>query len=159
LVRSIAAAYYGTYHYIDAPLYVQTPELKKLLMNEPCFNDTMRISSDMTAVITGIGGRSSLPLNNPAFSAYMTEQDLKELNNCAGSIYGYVINNNGQVADIPLNQKVIATPINEILKTPHRLAVVYGRHKAEITYKALENHLINEILTDTDTALNILGYR
>ncbi|MGL5437066.1 MAG: sugar-binding transcriptional regulator [Lachnospiraceae bacterium] len=159
LVRTIAAAYYGTYHYLDAPLYVQTPELKQCLMSEPCFQSTIKASANMTAIITGIGSRSSLPLTNPLFSAYMTEQDLRELSNCAGSIYGYVLNNNGQVADIPLNQKVIATPIEQILKTPHRLAVVYGRHKAEITYKALNNHLINEILTDTDTALNLLEYK
>lgn len=159
LVRTIAAAYYGTYHYLDAPLYVQNPELKQCLMSEPWFENTRKAAAHMTAVITGIGGRSSLPLTNPLFSAYITGPDRKESGNCAGSIYGYVLNKDGQIAGIPLNQKVIATPIDQILKTPHRLAVVYGRHKAEITYKALRNHLINEILTDTDTALNILEYK
>lgn len=156
LVRLVTAAYYGSYHYLDAPLYVQSTELKEALMKEPLIQSTLKKAENMTAVITGIGSRSSLPVSNPAFAPYITERDVSQLEQCRGSIYGYVLNKHGQIADIDLNQKVIAAPINHILKAPHRLAVVYGRHKAEITYYALKNNLINEILTDTDTALNLL---
>jgi len=156
LVRTVAAAYYGSYYYLDAPLYTQSIALKEELLKEPLLQTTLKKAEQMTAIITGIGGRSSLPLLNPAFAPYLTETDLKHLEHCIGSIYGYVLDEHGQIADIDLNRKIVAAPIENILKVPHRLAVVYGRHKAEITYKALRNHLINEIATDTDTALNLL---
>lgn len=156
LVRMVAAAYYGTYHYIDAPLYVRSAELKQELMNEPVIQSTLKKTDSMTAVITGIGSRSSLPLNKPSFAPYVSKNDLARMDDYLGSIYGYILDSRGRITDIEMNRKVIATPIDTILKIPHRLAVVYGRHKAEVTYHALRNRLVNEILTDTDTALNLL---
>ena len=156
LVRSVAAAYSGSYHYLDAPLYVTNNAVKELLHKEPLIQQTLSMTDRMTAVITGVGGRSSLPLTNPAFSPYLTESDRRHVDQCIGSVYGYILDQNGQVADLDLNRKLIAAPLESIMITPHRLAVVYGRHKAEVTCKAMENRLFNELLTDTDTALHLL---
>lgn len=157
LIRSMAAAYFGSYYSLDVPLYVQSPELKQALLMEPCIQDTLQKTEHMDVVITGIGSKLNLPLSNPKFKPYITNRDLEQIEHCCGSIYGYVLNDLGQIADIDLNKKVITAPMDNILKTPHRLAVVYGRYKAEVTCKALKNHLFNEILTDTDTALNLLN--
>lgn len=156
LVRTVAAAYYGSYHYLDAPLYLQSAAVRSEFLKEPLLQDTLKKAAGMSTIITGIGGRSSLPLTNPAFRPYVTEHDLQQAGQCCGSIYGYVLDSHGQIADLDLNRQVVAVPAETILRVPHRLAVVYGRHKAEATYKAIKNHLINEILTDTDTALNLL---
>lgn len=156
LVRSVASAYCGSYHYLDAPLYVQNSQVREMLLREPLIQGTISMTGKMTTVITGIGGRSSLPLSNPTFFPYLTERDREQADKCIGSIYGYVLDQNGQIADIDLNHKLIAAPLKNVLSTPHRFAVVYGRHKAEMTCKALQNRLFNEILTDTDTALHLL---
>lgn len=156
LVRMVAAAYYGTCHYIDAPLYVRSAEFKQELMDEPVIQNTLKKAESMTAVITGIGSLSSLPVSQPVFAPYVSASDLERMNDYLGSIYGYILDNRGRITDIEMNRKVVAAPIETILNIPHRFAVVYGRHKAEVTYHALRNRLVNEILTDTDTALNLL---
>lgn len=158
LVRMIASVYNGNYHYIDAPLYVKCKEMKGKLLKEPLIQDTLAITQNMNAVITGIGGKSSLPTTNSLFRPYLSEADIALAENCSGSIYGYILNENGEIADLELNQKVVAAPLENILRTPHRLAVVYGRHKASVTCKALRNQLFNEILTDTETARKLLEY-
>ncbi len=158
LVPQIASLYNGTYHFLDAPLYIKDPALKSALMSEPGIQDTLSLTRTMDIVLTGVGGLSSLPISNPVFAPYVTPADRKHEENCIGSLYGYVLDRNGEIADIPLNQKVIAASMEHILLTKHRLAVVYGRHKAKITAIAIKRQLINEILTDTDTARTLLHH-
>lgn len=158
LVPMIASAYNGDYHYIDAPLYIKDPALKPALLAEPGISQTLAIIRSLNTVITGIGGKSSLPIVNSVFAPYITPADQHQMSGCPGSIFGYVLDQNGEIADIPLNQKLIAAPIEHILHAENRLAVVYGRHKAEITALVIKRHLINEILTDANTARMVLQY-
>lgn len=156
LVRSVAASYFGTPHYLNTPLYINNLELKGGLLAEPDILGTLCKAKELSAVLTGIGGRSSLPLVNPAFRPYITTADTAAANTCPGSIYGYVLDKNGWIADIDLNKKLLAIPMEDIMKAPHRIAMVYGRHKAEITTQVMQSGYINELITDADTALTIL---
>lgn len=107
-------------------------------------------------MITGIGGTSSLPLTNPVFTPYLTPEDKKAEAACPGSIFGYVLDSEGNIADIPLNRKVVSVSMDNILHAEHRLGVVYGRHKAQITALAIRRGFLNELVTDADTARRIL---
>lgn len=159
LVRSIAANYFGETHYLNTPIYIKNAKLKNLLLEEPDIAATFQKARELSIVITGIGGRSSLPLINPIFRPYLTDKDLAAADTCVGSIYGYIIDKDGKIADTDLNQKLSAIPMEDILKTPHRIAVVYGRHKADITAKVIRNQFINELITDTETALTLLEHK
>lgn len=156
LVRSVASNYFGETYYFNTPLYIQDPKLKDRLMKEPDIAKTLAIAKNMSIVISGIGGNSSLPITNPIFRPYLTEKDLASVDSCMGSIYGYVIDKNGQIADIDLNHKVSAVPAADILAVPHRIAVVYGRHKAAITANVIRHQYVNELVTDTETAVTLL---
>ena len=156
LVPAVASVYNGSYYYMDAPLYVKDPVLKDALFAEPSISGLLTVAQKLDIVLTGIGGISSLPLSNPAFAPYLTPADKAAEKDCFGSLYGYVLNANGDIADIPLNEKVVSVPVEQIRSAAHRLLVVYGRHKAQITALALKKKWINEILTDADTARRIL---
>lgn len=156
LVRFVASNYFGEAHYFNTPLYLQDPTLNDRLVKEPDIAKTLALAKRMSITLTGIGGRSSLPITNPIFRSYLTEKDLESAESCIGSIYGYVINQDGHIADIDLNQKLSAVPLSDILAVPHRIAVVYGRHKANITAKVIEHQYINELITDTETAVTLL---
>ena len=156
LTALAASAYSGDFYFLDAPLYMKDPDLKSALEAEPFIAQTFSRFQRPDAVITGIGGTSSLPLTNPLFSPYLTPEDRLGSGECCGSIYGYVLDKNGSVADIPLNRKVMAMPLDRILEAEHRLAVVCGRHKAHVTELAIRRGYINGLITDTDTARRIL---
>ena len=159
LVRMIATSYNGAYHYMMAPLYVSTPELRDQILEEPVIREAINQTRHMDVVLSGIGGLSSLPLSNPAVSAYLTDRDRAKAPDMVGSLYGYILDKNGCVADIDLNRKLVAAAIDDILAVPHRLIVACGRHKANVMRLAMEKGLTNEILTDAETAINILNKR
>ena len=87
---------------------------------------------------------------------YLTKRDEEEAETCLGSLYGFVLDKNGRVADIDLNRKLVSAPLEDMMKTPHRLVVAYGRHKTEILRKTAMNGLYNELLTDSETAIHLL---
>ena len=156
LVRAFASAYSGTYQNIYAPLYINNPQVRDGLLKEPLIADILNQSRYLDFVVTGIGGQSSLPLNQQIWKSYLTEKDVRLKDQCIGSIYGYVLNENGEPADIDLNRKVIAMPIENIKQAKHKILIVYGRHKARIAFQVIRQHLVNELFTDIDTAVAIL---
>lgn len=156
LIRTVTAAYFGTPYFLNMPLYVNNPDLRQQMMTEPDILQTLYKAKEMSVVITGIGSRSSLPLSNPKFRPYLTNSDIQASDDCIGSIYGLVLDRNGKIADIALNSKLIAVPIDDILSVNHRVAAVVGRHKIEVTSKAMKNAYVNEIITNTETALRLL---
>lgn len=141
---------------MTAPIYVSNSELRSALLNEPAIQQTLHYTKHMDVILSGIGGASSLPLINPSFRPYLTERDQQAADSCIGSLYGYVLNKEGKIADIDLNQKVISAERSDILSTPHRIVVARGRHKIEVLTKALENRLFNELITDMNTAIYML---
>ncbi len=156
LVRQVAAAFYGEYYYLDMPIYVQDEAVRQGLCTEPLIRETLDRSKDMDLIISGIGGTSSLPLRNPELRPYLTKKDEEAAETCLGSLYGFVLDEKGQVADIDLNRKLVSAPLTDIMKTPHRLVVACGRHKTEILKKTARNGLYNELLTDSETAIHLL---
>ncbi|MGN0403703.1 MAG: sugar-binding transcriptional regulator [Bariatricus sp.] len=156
LNRAIATTYNGRYCYLDAPLYVNDASLRRKLMSEPVIQEALDKTRKMDVILSGIGSRSSLPFTNPAVKPYLTKEDEEQADACIGSLYGYVLDAGGRIADIDLNQKVVSAKKEDIFATPHRLVVACGRHKTQVIAKALENRLFNELVTDSDTAAHLL---
>lgn len=156
LVRTLASRTNGSYYYLNCPLYIQSPGVRRAIVEEPGIAESLRAAENLDVVLTGIGGISSLPLTNPVVEPYLTEADRAARGECLGSIYGYVLDRKGKVADIDLNSKVITVPLDRILAAHHRLVVAQGRHKVDILCLALQNNLYNELLTDSDTAAHMI---
>lgn len=157
LVQAAVSAYFGTAYYFNTPLYVTSEDLRARLMEEPGIKRTLEAARRLDVVLTGIGGSSSLPLTNKTFEAYLTEGDLARADACAGSIYGCVFDDRGEVADIDLNRRLMATPIEDIMRAEHRIGVARGRNKAPVAERVARSGLINELITDSQTASLMLN--
>lgn len=157
IVYAASSAYFGTARFLNAPLYASTEHLRNVLTSEPLLKSTFDSAKILDAVATGIGGASSLPLNNPAFIPYLSDSDRGHKATCVGSVYGYIVDKAGEVADIDLNRKLIAIPVDDILRAPHRIGIASGRHKVAAIKAAVSSGLVNELVTDTETATMLLN--
>lgn len=156
LVRTVASVYNGNYYYLEAPIYIRNQKILSILYEEPTIRETMKQMKQMDVILSGIGSRSSLPLANPIFKEYLTGTDKIAEKDCIGSLYGYVLNRSGTLADIELNQKRMGASFEDIMNVPHRIVIANGRHKAECISRALEQSLFNELIIDSDTALHLM---
>ena len=157
ITHTIAMKFNGEYFYMNLPIYINDEQARNAMLREPLVESTLNATRKMDVVLTGIGSKSSLPFNNPVLKPYITEEDWKEEPNCLGSIYGQVIDQDGRIANISLNRKIVAASLQDILTTPHKIAVATGRHKVGILIACMQNRYINELITDRATAEQILA--
>lgn len=157
ITHTIAMRFNGEYFYMNLPIYINDEQARNAMLREPLVESTLNATRKMDVVLTGVGSRSSLPFNNPVLQPYITETDRKEEANCLGSIYGHVLDRDGRIANISLNHKIVAASLQDILTTPHKIAVATGRHKVDILIACMQNRYINELITDRATAEQILS--
>lgn len=157
LVRMTAAAFNGSFHFINAPLYVADKTVRAGLLREPQIAATLAVAKKMDILVSGFGGPACLPLSEPEMADYVTKRDRAAADTCVGSIYGRMVDKSGKFAATDLNDKVLSAPIKDILAVPHRLVAARGRHKTTGLAKAMRQGLFNELLTDADTAGYLLA--
>ena len=75
---------------------------------------------------------------------------------CIGSLYGRVLNEEGQEADLDLNRKIVSGALEDIIAAPVRIIVACGRHKVKVLKKAAEQGWYNVLVTDADTAVHLM---
>lgn len=158
IARTIAQKTNGQCFFMNIPVYINDPAARIAMIKEPIIEDTLSYTHKMDLVLTGIGSLSSLPFNNTVLKDYISDADRAKQSDCIGSIYGYVLNQKGEIADLELNRKLIAASLPDIMATPHRLAVATGRHKVQAIVLCMQNRFINELVTDRATAEHIMEY-
>ena len=127
-----------------------------LLWREPELERCLQSIRMLDVLVSGIGGLSSLPTRNPAVAPYLTEQDRRMEAACIGSIYGRMLDQEGNEADTDLNRRVMAAEREDLLRTPVRMVVACGRHKVDVLKKAAEKGWFNVLVTDADTAAHVM---
>lgn len=156
LVKHAAATYFGTAYPLNAPLYLKDESVRERFMQEPDIVRTLDAARHLDVVLTGIGGTMGMPLGNVAFDAYLTESDRAAAATCSGSIYGFVLDAEGNIADIDLNRRLVSVPIDDVMRCPHRIGVITGRYKAPVAALVAKSGLINEIITTSEAASRLL---
>lgn len=90
---------------------------------------------------------------------YTTEEDLAQIRTCnaAGDVAFRFLQENGEIADIDFNRRVVACDLHKIRKNAREvIAIAYGPHKARILRAALKSGLITTLFTDSETAQALL---
>lgn len=157
LAHQIALRYNGQSYDMNVPIYINDDYARKVICREPQIMETLSVSKKMNIVLTGIGSVSSLPMTNPVLKSYLSDADIRHMDRFIGSIYGRVLDSAGQIAGTDLNKKLIAASMQDILTTPHRIAIARGRHKIRAIQACIQNRYINELITDRITAEQLIA--
>lgn len=155
LIKNLAAAYNGKYKFLLAPLYIEDDYIREKIIDEPVIKDAIEYGKKANIILTGIGGETCTSLYSNIWGKYMDKCDLQNTN-AVGSIYGRIIDKDGDVCDIDINKKVVGIDMESILKIRYRIGIVVGKHKTDATIGVLKGNLINTLITDTDMAISIL---
>lgn len=71
--------------------------------------------------------------------------------------YNY-FDKNGEWIDCAWNNRIIGLHLDDIKKIPEVVCVAAGAQKTESIYIASQHHLFTTLVTDLDTAKNLLSY-
>jgi deoxyribonucleoside regulator len=146
----------GKAEFFYAPTYVSSPELKKSLVAEPSIQRSLERARECDIVIQSIG-----PVDQSALlyvHGLLTDKGLQELRDigAVGDALGHYFDANGQEVEAAINQLVIGIDLEDLRRISWSVLIAGGEEKEAAIDAALKGELFNVLITDTDTADNLL---
>ena len=156
LARRLANKLGGQYHYLHAPLFVDSQSTRDTFLDQPMIQHTLNQARQAQIGIVGVG---TVDPDSSSFlrAGHMTKQQLIELRaqGVVGETAGQYFDINGH-DNFDINQRVIALSLAEMKNIPHVVAVACGLPKTRSILGALRSGNIKALATDSITAEAIL---
>lgn len=153
LSKELAHAYGGNYHYIYAPLFVNSKEVRRSLEEEPSIKESLNCARNADIILTSVGS-----IVYKSWKAYLSTKDLYNLEKkgAIGHIGGHFYDKDGKEVETPFVGKMIGLGLNDIKNTKNVICVAGLEMKAEAILGAVRGGYINTLITDENAARKIL---
>jgi len=152
LTRHFAQQCGGHPEFLFAPS-VPGPHLYETLLQDPSTSDVIDLWRQADCAVLGIGSpprlrssiASDIPLGDPA------------LNAAVGDVCLHFFDVAGRPVEFPGSDRVIGASVETLRAMPHAIGLATGPEKAPSIAGAARGGYINELITDTATALETLA--
>lgn len=156
LARRLAKKMGGKYHYLHAPLFVDSQTVRDMFLEQPTIKDTLDRARAARVALVGIGTTEP---NSSSFlrARHLTELQVAELRRqgAVGETSGKHFDIHGG-ADFDINHRVIALRLEDLKRIPYVVAVACGLPKRRGILGALRGGYIKALATDALTAEAVL---
>ena len=158
LARRLADLLGGQYFYLHAPILVDNPTVRDLLLAEPSIQETLNRVRKVSLALVGIG-TTEPGANSFVRAGHLSEQQLAGLRaqGAVGETCGQHFDIDGSPAGLPINRRVIGIELEAVKRIPQVFAVACGIIKAQAIFGALRGGYINVLATDDITARGVLA--
>jgi len=149
----------GISYMIHSPAVLDSREVKEIIENDSNTREIIELSKKVDTAILGISdiGHDSTLLKSGNFREEEFEY-LKSLG-VIGDLNLIFIDKQGNHVKNGLDERLIRISLERIKSIKNVMVVGFGKRKAPVILGALKGQIINTLLTDEDTAKQILGSR
>jgi lsr operon transcriptional repressor len=137
---------------LPTPLFMSSKETAKNIKKEAPVKEIIEMNNLSQVSVVGIGG-----MNDEATvlsSHILTNNDFIKLKmqGAVGDILMHFIDENGQLIDSEIEEKLVSTDLEQLKEKDNVIAVAAGAEKIDAIRAALTGGYINTIITDETTA-------
>lgn len=157
LGRELARKLNASVYVIQAPLVVQSKELRDLLFKEPHIAEVLALTEKVDVAFLGIG--TSKPEHSALYRAgFIDEKETDYLykEGAVGMVCGYYYDSQGRLLNSSVNYRIIGLGLEKLKKIPLTIGVALGEQKVDAILGALRGGYINALFTDETAATMIL---
>lgn len=156
LGRQLARKLNSSFYTIQAPLIVQSKELRDLLFKEPNIAEVLALAEKVDVAFLGIG------TGKPEYSAhykagYIDEKEADYLykKGAVGMVCGYYYDRQGRLLNTDINSRIISLSLEKLKNIPLTIGVAAGEQKVDAILGALRGGYINSLFMDETVATMI----
>jgi DNA-binding transcriptional regulator LsrR (DeoR family) len=138
------------------PVIASSPEEREMLLRQPMVKETLALTARADITFIGIG---DLGADAPLYlDGFITEPELKALQKAGaiGEIVGWAFDAQGKMIDGLTNDRVASAPMPS-RESSLVVAIAMGDKKMPGIVAALNRRLVNGLMTDERTAVQLLG--
>ncbi|KAA0971294.1 sugar-binding transcriptional regulator [Aureimonas fodinaquatilis] len=142
-------------HYLAAPIYCPTTEIRSALMAHPGLEEVLDLASKVDVAVISAGDMSPLSI---LVSTNIVSQELESLKKAGavGDILATFLGSDGIPIDHPLRSRVMGLAPETFQKIPVRLLASGGAHKEPVLRAALRGNYVTHLVTDELVARMLL---
>ncbi len=158
LTRSLASLYGGRYHNLHAPLLVEDPQVRDMLLEERRIRQTLDLARRADLALVGIG-TTEAELSSFVRAGYLDRDALRQLQGqgAVGDICGWHYDVLGRVLDVPINERVVGIRPDELDDVGTVVGVAGGGPKLRAILGALNGGHVDVLVTDDAAAKGVLA--
>ena len=153
----LASLLHGTAHLLSSPFFVQTPLLKKLLLEEPIIKEHFEFFNTLKMALVGLG--SSRPEESMSYRSNSITLDLSKRlvdSGYAADICGHRIYKDAPMEDTLLTDRIIAIYPKQLRNIPDVIAVAAGSEKTASILAGARGKYIDTLIIDEIAAISTL---
>jgi DNA-binding transcriptional regulator LsrR (DeoR family) len=144
--------------YVHAPGVVAGPDIRDSLLDGAGMRDVSDRWRHLTLAVMGIGGIEPSDVLADSGNAFAVEERRALIaEGAVGDICHRVFRADGSVVRGELDDRIIAIPVEDLLRIPRRVGVAGGSRKADAIRGALAGRWVNALVTDVSTAELLLA--
>lgn len=144
---------------VPAPLRASSADIARTLREENSVRDILLAAQAADVAVVGIGSVSQKDAATILRAGYITEGEQLMIGRkgAVGDILGYFFDANGEIIpDMQIHNELIGLSLATLATIPTVVGVAGGIQKAEAIVAALKGRYINALVTDQDTAAEML---
>ncbi|WP_438497076.1 sugar-binding transcriptional regulator [Paenibacillus sp. IHBB 3054] len=156
IVYSIATDFGGEAHMIDAAAVLERKETRNEIINSNYFRKITDLWDKLTVAVVGIG--APISNSNMIWTGFLGDKEIKHLNShdAVGDICSRFYDSQGNVVNSELAERTIAIPLERLRDTRFTLALAESIEKAPSILGAIRGKYINALVTNEETAAEVL---
>jgi deoxyribonucleoside regulator len=143
-------------HYLHAPMLVTDAAVRKGLLRDPYIRRTLEVARRADIMVVGVG---AINRDHGQYrTGYLNDADLDYIrgSGAVGDVCGSYFSSDGSPVPLEMNERTIATSLEDMKRIPNRVCVSWGAQKALANVGAVRSGLLNVLITDEDTAREML---
>lgn len=143
--------------YLNAPFFVEDKTVASLILETKSLNEPLRMVKKAGVAMLGVG---SLDLDHCSYylAGYLSRDEIQALQEAGavGDVCAVFFDRDGNLVDHELKKRMVGVSAQDLMAIPIRVAAAGGQAKVEPILGALRGGLINVLITDSATALEVL---
>lgn len=157
LATQLAERLGGKTMLVHAPLFAESREQRDMVMDMASIREVFDIARKAAIALVGIGS-----IDTPGSSYYdlhpmpNPNRDLLAKSGAVGEFMAHLIKEDGQVADYPLNSRLVALNLSELSQCRKTIGIAAGIEKVLPIRAVLNGRFLDSLVIDEDTASAIL---
>jgi len=156
VARALADKLGGVGYIINSPAVLDSEESKKVIENDSNSKEILEMSRFFKAAVVGmsdIGEESSL-IKSGSFT--MEDFNYLKILGVVGDVNLIFINSNGEPVENEINKRILVLNLDELKKIGNVISIGFGNRKVSTILGALRGKIINILISDKNTILNVI---
>lgn len=154
--KKISDAYKGIPYILPLPAVVDDKNVKNAIIRDKNINGILEMAKKANIAVFTMGTFGYDGALARADYISSKEVDILFEKGAVGDICSRIINIRGEICDKDLDSRTIAIELDELLEKEYRIGIAYGMNKIKCIIGALKGGYPNVLVTDEETAVELM---